>query len=135
MIPSGETLRTTLRPPDSEIKKRLPEESTATPAGDGRNAAVAGPPSPYVAFSGEPPPATVVIVPSVATLRTRPTARKLSAIYRFPAAIDRQARGSAKFGACGGATISRITRCAESAGNNGEVAEASDIIDNVGYEI
>src|SRR5664280_2025204 len=62
---------------------RLPAASTARPIGATRHAWVAGPPSPQKPLV--PLPATVVMVPSGATRRTR-LLLPGSAMYRLPAA-------------------------------------------------
>jgi hypothetical protein len=67
MIPVGDTRRT--RPAPASAIKKLPSGSTATPIGSLKLAAVAGPPSPE--SPNQPVPATVLIVPSANTRRTR----------------------------------------------------------------
>src|SRR5664280_2832879 len=67
---------------------RLPAASTARPSGT-RQAWVAGPPSPQKSLV--PLPATVVMVPSGATRRTR--VLLLSAMYRLPAASTARSVG------------------------------------------
>src|SRR5207245_1529713 len=71
---------------------RLPELSTAIPVGVVRFALVAGPPSPLK--PRKPLPATVVMMPEVASTR-RMRALKLSAMNRSPAASTATPSGKA----------------------------------------
>ena len=78
MIPLVEILR--IRLFSVSQKNRLLAESKAMQPIGPNEAAAAGPPSPPKA--GDPVPANVVIVPSVATRRMR--LLKLSPMYKFP---------------------------------------------------
>src|SRR5579883_321353 len=79
IVPEGSTLRTTWL--DVSAMYRLPLPSSAMPCGVNRSALVAAAPSP--AYPAKPVPATVVIVPSAATLRIR--LLLVSAMYVLPA--------------------------------------------------
>src|SRR5664280_654782 len=90
MVPSGATRRTRLLP--ASAMYRLPAASTNRPYGMSRHAWVAGPPSPQKPLV--PLPATVVMVPSGATRRTRSWPG--SAMYRLPAASTARPHGASR---------------------------------------
>src|SRR5215471_12288771 len=87
IVPSGETLRT--RTLAESAMNRFPAVSMATLVGKESAALMAGPLSPSgrhvdgPEHRGPPTPATVVMVPSLETLRTR--LAPVSAMYKLPA--------------------------------------------------